>query len=44
MGLIGADMSTDITSYDLSLLTAIHAAIGLGIGAIAWAIARRFRE
>ncbi|HWB13444.1 MAG TPA: hypothetical protein VG826_29740 [Pirellulales bacterium] len=44
MGLIGAEMSTDITSYGLSLLAAIGAAIGLGIGAVAWAIARRFRE
>ncbi len=44
IGMVGADIGPDITPYGLSLLTAIGAAIGLAIGAVAWVIARRFRE
>jgi hypothetical protein len=44
MGTIGADIGSDVTPFQASLMMAIGAVPSLGIGAIAWAIARGFRQ
>ena len=44
MGVIGVDVGRDVTPFGASMMFAIAAAPSLVIGAIAWAIARRFRE
>lgn len=42
LGMIGADIGSDITPFGLSLLLAMGAVPNLLIGAVAWLIARRF--
>jgi hypothetical protein len=44
MAAIGVDIGHDVTPFGASMMSAIGAAPCLAIGAIAWAIARRFRE